>query len=191
MSFLRFFKRKKDPECKKKEKKDGDKKKHRNFFKGRWKKEETQPVSDPSIETRKLFYTAEFHSLGDVTRDDTMTKEEFYRLMMLLGYPDGVEGAERIWLDHGQEDGGRMTLDQYIALMFDDAVDAKTNCWRKLFANFDPDGNAFASKSEVIKGLQNIGLDITPEMRKIVDKMDTNKDGKISYEEFLKAQLKQ
>ncbi|KAI8777077.1 16 kDa calcium-binding protein [Biomphalaria glabrata] len=196
-SILRFFRRKKDSSKKKDSspKKDsGGKNKKDKKHKGNNECDKTDGgVQIPEItqDTRRLFYAAEFKSLGDVTKDNTMRKEEFTRLMMLLGFPYGIEEIEQIWSDKGMEDGGRMSLEEYIDVMLDDKIDSQTSMWRKLFTCFDTDGNATASKAEVVKGLEKIGLDITPEMRTKIDQMDTNKDGKISYEEFLKAQLKQ
>ncbi|XP_059154917.1 neurocalcin-delta-like [Physella acuta] len=199
-SLFSFFKKKKNPDGTKIEKKkhsDGsraEKKKEKSKKRGKKGKQavaEPEEVPDPVTETRRLFYTIEFQCMGDMTKDQRMSLEEFYRLMMLLGFPDGREGAEKVWLAHGKTAGGKMTQSEYIELMFDESIERKTNCWRTLFGQFDTDGNASATKTEVLKGLEDIGLEVTSSLRQKVDEMDTNKDGKISYEEFLRAQLKQ
>ncbi|BFZ20939.1 hypothetical protein BsWGS_23977 [Bradybaena similaris] len=139
----------------------------------------------------QLYITAEFKSLGDITHDDHLRLEEFVRLLLLLGYPSDEEEAKKIWNSVGLPDGGFMTLDDYLALMSNEEVSSKTGTWRKLFAQFDTDGNGFASKAEVLHGLHEIGIDLTPKIRGKVEGMDGDKDGKISYGEFLKVQLMQ
>ncbi|CAG5122703.1 unnamed protein product [Candidula unifasciata] len=153
---------------------------------------ETETVEPEFREdTRLLYFTAEFQSLGDMTKDNHLRLEEFTRLMLLLGYPSDEEEVEKIWTSIGLPDGGLMTLDDYLKLMSNEEIRSKTDTWRKLFAKFDTNGNGFASKSEVVTGLQEIGIDITPTLRAKIEGMDTNKDGNISYAEFLKIQLRQ
>ena len=47
-----------------------------------------------SKETMKIYYRAEFESMGDVVRDGRLSKVEFFRLMTLLGLPDVERAAE-------------------------------------------------------------------------------------------------
>uniref|UniRef100_A0A0B6ZRE4 EF-hand domain-containing protein n=1 Tax=Arion vulgaris TaxID=1028688 RepID=A0A0B6ZRE4_9EUPU len=136
-----------------------------------------------------IYYTAEFQSFGDVSKDNLMGKDEFIRLMQLLGYPGDTGDARLLWKAMGQPEDGRITLNEYNVLMSDEAVAVKTDTWRKLFAEFDPDSNGYATKAEVINGLKHIGVEITPEIREKLEAMDANKDGRISYAEFLRLQL--
>ncbi|KAK3781239.1 hypothetical protein RRG08_051747, partial [Elysia crispata] len=70
-------------------------------------------------------------------------------------------------------------------------IDSKTNQWRKLFAQFDQNGTGWATKEEVLQGLQKMGLGNNEQMKKIVEEMDGDNDNKIFYTEFLKKQLRQ
>ena len=65
----------------------------------------------------------------------------------------------------------------------------RTNIWRKLFAQFDTDGSGFASEEEVVEGLEKMGIPVGDEMRAKISSMDSNKDGRIYYGDFLKMQL--
>ncbi|KAK3740267.1 hypothetical protein RRG08_051748, partial [Elysia crispata] len=98
----------------------------------------------------------------------------------------------RIWTHAGKKsDGGQLSRDEYISLMFDKKIDSKTNQWRKLFAQFDQNGTGWATKEEVLQGLQKMGLGNNEQMKKIVEEMDGDNDNKIFYTEFLKKQLRQ
>ena len=59
-----------------------------------------------------------------------------------------------------------------------------------MFGEFDWNGTGWASKDEVLQGLENIGLPINAQTRKMVDDMDDDNDGRVSYTDFLKEQLK-
>ena len=61
--------------------------------------------------------------------------------------------------------------------------------WRKLFAKFDTDGTGYASRQEVIDGLEDMGIPVGDEMKDKISRMDSNKDGRIYYGDFLKMQL--
>ncbi|GFN91040.1 calcium-dependent protein kinase 31 [Plakobranchus ocellatus] len=144
-----------------------------------------------SNEARRIYYTAEFEALGDMTKDGLISIEEFMRLMMLLGYPGGRSGCKSIWKYAGKTEGGQMSKDEYISLMFDKKIDSKTNQWRKMFADFDQDGTGWATREEVLQGLEKVGLADTQQIKKLVEDMDGDNDGKVSYTEFLKKQLRQ
>lgn len=58
-----------------------------------------------------------------------------------------------------------------------------------MFAKFDTDGSGYASQKEVISGLADMGIPVNDAMKKKIKDMDTDKDGRIFYGEFLKMQL--
>ncbi|RUS76137.1 hypothetical protein EGW08_016107, partial [Elysia chlorotica] len=156
-------------------------------FLKRWIKKDTGPKI--SNEAKRIYYTSEFDALGDMTKDGLVNYDEFMNLLMLLGFTGDRDGCKKIWKYAKKPDGGQMNKDEYIALMFDKKIDSKTDQWRKLFAQFDQDGTGWATKEEVLQGLEKMGIPNSDEMKKTVEEMDTNKDDKISYTEFLKKQL--
>ncbi|KAK7485660.1 hypothetical protein BaRGS_00023109, partial [Batillaria attramentaria] len=142
-----------------------------------------------SKETRTLYYRAEFQTMGDVLQDGQLNEREFYRLMTLLGLPDVAKSAGILWNKTKKAAGNKMSVDEYVGMMVDPAVDSKTSLWRKLFAQFDTDGSGYASREEVITGLEKLGIPVNDEMRQKIKAMDADKDGRIYYGDFLKMQL--
>lgn len=141
-------------------------------------------------QTKLLYFTAEFKAMGDLVGNNKLNKGEFIRLLMLLGYPGGREGSEKLWQAKVPQ-AAYMNLDEYIQMMMDKNIFESTKMWRMLFAEFDTDGSGFASPDEVKMGLEKIGLTVGPVMEEKLQKMDSNKDGKINYSDFLRMQLKQ
>lgn len=158
-------------------------------FLKRWVKKDTSPKI--SNEARRIYYTAEFDALGDMTKDGLINFDEFMRLMMLLGFTGNRDGCKKVWKYAGKSDGAQMSRDEYITLMFDKKIDTKTNQWRKLFAEFDQNGTGWATKDEVTQGLEKLGVSNKTELKQIVEDMDSDHDNKVSYIEFLKKQLRQ
>lgn len=61
--------------------------------------------------------------------------------------------------------------------------------WRKLFAEFDLDGNGCASQKDIFKGLDKMGITLNADMKEKISQMDTNKTGNIQYGDFLRVQI--
>merc|ERR1719343_1390497 len=58
------------------------------------------------------------------------------------------------------------------------------------FAVIDKNGNSFIDKTELTEMMTEMGADLNPrEIKKVVDKADKDKDGQLSYEEFVKAMM--
>jgi Ca2+-binding EF-hand superfamily protein len=58
----------------------------------------------------------------------------------------------------------------------------------KVFKKFDQDGNGLISADEILSTMKSIGIEISDnDVKELIKEMDSNNDGKISYEEFLKA----
>lgn len=60
-----------------------------------------------------------------------------------------------------------------------------TKLLRDLFKKFDKDNSGYAFKTDVIQDLKEMGID-SPEMNRKIEAMDSNKDGNISYRDFLR-----
>lgn len=139
--------------------------------------------------TCTIYYRAEFQTMGDVIKDGLLNQAEFLRLMTLLGLPDVDKAGPILFNKTKMAAGDKMSVDEYVAMMMDPTVDANTNMWRKLFAEFDTDGSGYASRQDVISGLEKLGITVGEETRRRIQAMDSNKDGKIHYGDFLKMQL--
>ncbi|KAL8625089.1 hypothetical protein ACOMHN_030724 [Nucella lapillus] len=155
----------------------------------RRKQAQSKPYNKMNKATKALYYRAEFQCMGDVLKDGHLNEKEFTRLMTLLGMPEAQRASEVLWKKQKKAEGNRMTVDEYVTLMSDAAVDSKTNMWRRLFAQFDTDGSGWASRQDVVEGLENMGIEVNAAMRARIQAMDSDKDGRVYYGDFLKMQL--
>ncbi|XP_050392523.1 uncharacterized protein LOC126811088 [Patella vulgata] len=142
-------------------------------------------------EINDLYYRAEFECM-DLAKDNRLCYSEFVKLLVGLGYHLGVEGAKNVWKECGKYDSSFMTIDEYIRLMIKDKeLENATSSCRSVFAAFDWDSSGWASKDDIIKGLETVlGITVTPALEKKIQEMDSNKDGCIYYGDYLKMQLK-
>ncbi len=59
-----------------------------------------------------------------------------------------------------------------------------------MYEEFDQDHSGWASKEDVVNGLQNsLGIPVEGQLKEKIDAMDENGDGKIYYSNFLRMQL--
>ena len=104
----------------------------------------------------------------DKDGDGRIRYSEFVDFMS-LGSRDlqGVEGRFRRFLQKKNAEGVR---------------------FEEQFEWFDQDGSGFISESNFIEGMRKLGFAMSREdIRRLMDKFDSNWDGKISYREFLEA----
>lgn len=155
-----------------------------NFFRKLSKKKEPKLSED----TKMLrYFTDEFSSIGDTLKDGKLNYGEFIRLMELLQYK---KDAKKLWKSEGKPLGsGTMTKEEYIAMMAKGKVEKESGTWRKMYNEFDADSNGYVSYQELTKGLATLGMSDSKAAKTVAAKMDTDKDGKITYVEFLKEQL--
>lgn len=60
---------------------------------------------------------------------------------------------------------------------------------REVFDEFDHDSSGWASNADVINKLPDLGL-TEAEVKKQIEELDENRDGKIVFEDFLRVQLR-
>jgi Ca2+-binding EF-hand superfamily protein len=64
-------------------------------------------------------------------------------------------------------------------------LEASDEVWLQVFASLDTDGSGYLDHAELLHALNALGLAPTSEeMERLVDKYDSDKDGKISRREF-------
>ncbi|XP_041361608.1 uncharacterized protein LOC121377610 isoform X2 [Gigantopelta aegis] len=156
---------------------------------GRMTKEMSQEEVK-EFNTKIIYLRGEFEAM-DLLQDNKLNMGEFMRLMRLLQYPGGSQGAKQVWLDLGLSERNFMNEDEYVNLMLkDEQLERATSIWRDIYEKFDWDKSGWASTSDVETGLKELlGGDISAELKKNIAKMDENKDGKIYYSNFLRMQL--
>jgi len=144
-----------------------------------------QLTEEQSAEFKEAF------SLFDKQSNGTITTKELGTVMRTLGQnpsPEEIEGFVK-----EVDSAGKGTLDfaKFLSVMAknfkdveseEDLVDA--------FKVFDRDGNGFISASELRHVMANLGEKLTDEeVDEMIREADTDGDGQINYEEFVKMMM--
>ena len=121
----------------------------------------------------------------DIDGDGFITKDDLLKGLDRLGLrsPDSSEGEDMLWeklLYNDANKDGKISLEEFSSFAL----------WRcehlkKTFDELDMDGNGQLEYEEVQLALKKIGLDASKDsVKKIMNRMDADKDGKVSFEEF-------
>ncbi|KAJ8321929.1 hypothetical protein KUTeg_000400 [Tegillarca granosa] len=111
-----------------------------------------------------IYLKAEFTAM-DRDKDGLLTVDECIRLIQFLGYITKRDYMRILGRD--KSDGNPyVTIDEYFKAL-----------------KGDPD-------KDILRGFNEMGICVDDELKAKIDKMDTNKDGKIQYIEFLEAEFK-
>ncbi|XP_052085892.1 calmodulin-4-like isoform X2 [Mytilus californianus] len=138
----------------------------------------------------KRYLKGEFAAM-DTAKHGTLSLHQFEKLLTFLGY-DGEMKPETIFHKGNFDSKKGITVEEYCKLMnkFPD-VKNRTNRLRALFLKFDHSNDGFAPKKDVVEEIRKMGVEIDKETLSKVDNMDINKDGKISYQEYVYTSLKE
>ncbi|KAJ7489346.1 calmodulin 1 [Mycena latifolia] len=130
----------------------------------------------------------EAFSLFDKDGDGTITTLELGTVMRSLGQ-NPTEGELQDMINEVDADGnGTIDFNEFLAMMakkFQD-TDSEEEI-RQAFAVFDKDGNGTISVSELQQVMRSLGEKLTDrEVEEMIREADTDGDGEINYDEFLK-----
>ncbi|XP_066267147.1 uncharacterized protein [Branchiostoma lanceolatum] len=126
--------------------------------------------------------------LNDKDGSGTVTAQEIIDFTYSMGanlteeqmqvYCDWVESV-----DSGED--GAVSVEEFLAAMErNELVDTPLD----FFKTFDKDGSGFITKDEIRQGMKEMGEKLTDEgVEDIMKDCDTDGDGKINYEEFVKG----
>jgi len=140
---------------------------------------------DQSQEHQEL---KETFKMFDLNNDGIITKEELGIVMKRLGRETNDRDLETMIRDVDTNGNGVVELDEFINMMkaqtrtmtSDEAV-------RQAFQVFDKNGDNFINKDEIRMAMNNLGENVTEaEVNEMLQCMDLNKDGRVSFEEFKK-----
>jgi len=126
----------------------------------------------------------------DLNKDGTLTDHELKQGLGMAGISEAkmVEIAQVVDLDQN----GAIDYTEFLAAAMDRRKVLEENaCW-SAFTNFDKNNNKFIERSELEEVLQSPLLGEAWDMQtrdsdQIMQKLDTDKDGRISYTEFKDA----
>lgn len=130
----------------------------------------------------------ETFKMFDLNNDGIIIKEELGIVMKRLGRETNDRDLETMIRDVDTNGNGVVELDEFINMMkaqtrtmtSDEAV-------RQAFQVFDKNGDNFINKDEIRMAMNNLGENVTEaEVNEMLQCMDLNKDGRVSFEEFKK-----
>lgn len=115
-----------------------------------------------------------------------LNTKQFWDLLLFLGYDRRPELIQ-MKMKEVDSDGDAMIREHDYVFMMSEDKDLLngTSVLRELFKKFDKDNSGYAFTTDVIQDLKDMGI-YNPEMASKIDAMDSNKDGQISYKDFLK-----
>ncbi|OWF52158.1 neo-calmodulin-like [Mizuhopecten yessoensis] len=113
------------------------------------------------------------------------------KLLMALGFGGDEALTEMLLKGMHKEREDTITLDEYVeALKSHEDVMVKTSKLRVIFGNFDDANEGRVSKSKIKTRLRVMDFEVDDNMLKAIEETDADKDGYVTYEEFLTKHLK-
>lgn len=135
----------------------------------------------------KLYFKAEFTAMDKENRGK-LTTAEFVKLMMFLGYGERWKVDELLKAVNPEEDC-YITIDEFYTAMNRPGVKDGTSRLRNIFFKFDDNKDGRATKEQILQGFKDMGVEVDDEITEKVNKLDTNNDGKVAYQDFVQSQL--
>ena len=122
----------------------------------------------------------------DTDRSGTVTISELMDGLRKKGVEKAASEVAELVKSMDMDGNGELDYEEFIAATLSTAKMENEDNLARAFAYFDKDNSGYISRSEVQKVITDFGLD--HEFGDVNDFMaaaDTNKDGKIDYDEFL------
>ncbi|XP_029635575.1 calcium-dependent protein kinase 12 isoform X1 [Octopus sinensis] len=133
-----------------------------------------------------VYLQAEFQSM-DTNKHGFLTPTEFANLMVYLGCNNRL--LEKLMEDIDPDKDAKIQEKDFIIYMHKyPGLIKNTNIIRGLFQKFDKDNSGSALKTDVVADLKEMGI-YNDKIHSKIEAMDHNKDGNISYRDFLRIYL--
>ncbi|GAB1600794.1 calcium-dependent protein kinase 12-like [Argonauta hians] len=131
-----------------------------------------------------VYLQAEFRAM-DKQNKGYLSSTEFTNLMVYLGFTD-KNTIEKILTEVDSDRDAKIQEKDFIATMHKyPQLISNTGIIRGMFQKFDRDNSGSALKKDVVSDLDEMGI-YNDKIRTRIDAMDQNKDGNISYQDFLR-----
>ncbi|KAK3087598.1 hypothetical protein FSP39_008100 [Pinctada imbricata] len=151
-------------------------------------KDKDCPQEDKSDDQGDVYLRGEFMSM-DWDKSGVISTDDFCKLLLYLGVPskDRIKAFLR---EINPNECSTMTLAEYYLLMEKHPeLISQTNRWRSMFKKFDISGDGQADKKDILNGFREMGVEVDDEIKDKLNELDTNGDGKVLYQDFLRGQL--
>ncbi|XP_069135931.1 calmodulin-4-like [Argopecten irradians] len=129
--------------------------------------------------------------LMDTDKDGLLSTGELIKLLLALGFGGDEEKTELLLKEMNKERDDTISEDEYVeAVKSNEEILIKTSKLRAIFGSFDDTNDGKVSKSKIKKGLRVMEYDVDEAMEKAIEETDSDKDGFVTYDEFLGKHLK-
>ncbi len=159
--------------------------------------EKSQHPSGLSNEQVQRFRDA--YNIFDKDGDGGVSVHELAHVMRCLGQDASDEDVRRMFNEVDQDGSGEIDFDEFLEIMKNHVVgdgtkklknssDFTEEDWAEAFTVFDLDGDGFITAEELGTVLANMGESLqTFELEEMVQEADSDNDGKLSLEDFVKV----
>jgi len=129
----------------------------------------------------------ETFALIDKDGDGIITAEELFEVMRQVDPKISKDEVKEIIVAVDVNGDNVLSLDEFLSARINRKVVQKEERLRKLFKCLDLDDSGALSVGEVCAALESVrGEKLTEEeAKRLIEEVDTNKDGEIDYEEFI------
>ncbi|XP_002738869.1 calmodulin, striated muscle-like [Saccoglossus kowalevskii] len=127
----------------------------------------------------------------DTDADGVITVTEVESVLKTLGHTLSESEVSDMVVEYDPHDTGTINLPDFIDMMSLYTKYLVDDTFKEGFQLFDLDGDGFISQDEVRRIRDHLGETTSDaEIEEMFDEADTNKDGLISYIEFVRMMLK-
>lgn len=120
----------------------------------------------------------------DIDKSGTITVEEMKQGLKSQGSVVTETELNNLMQQLDANKDGTIDYEEFVAGTINLAHLNKSDNLAIVFEQFDENKDGVLSREELTKALKSTGVDVSNEVQKIIDEVDTNGDGQIDYEEF-------
>lgn len=122
----------------------------------------------------------------DKNGDGKITADELFEVMKTIGQKKTFRECQQMIARVDKDGSGHIDINEFY-LMMSGTVGSTEEDIENAFKVFDTDGNGYISKTELKHALTKCGTYkfTNKQIEKMMEKVDSDKDGRVCYEEFI------